>query len=720
MRTFVAAALVGLSLSASLVASAAPVRTWIARELGGPGRPDLASQAWDPVGKRVLLFGGRYGAPGTFGWNGTRWVRAATTGPTGYDVASATDEARGTVVAFGGADADHTTAKIHGTTFVWDGAAWTSPATSTKPSPRRGAAMAWHPIRETVILYGGRDNNGRTFKDTWEWNGTAWTQISSGTDADAPAGLLAFDRKANELILLSKGETRAWDGAAWQVRATGGPTDVAAIGWDPAAGRLVAQGFTEAAGPTTWAWNGTSWAAVTTTGVAAGRPQARELVWDEGTSSLVMYGYAQKPAPDYVFDAEEATYTLAGTTWSRAADVVPTWRTAPGVAYDEARGRLVLFGGARYSAILDDTWEWDGERWQRVTTPTSPSRRRNPSMAWDPSRGAIVLYGGDHEGGSAIGETWTYDGKTWTQLATPTSPPTRSNTALAWDGTGLLLFGGGSGYMNDTWRLSGSEWVQLTPATSPPGRSEHAMAYDSARERVVLYSGRNSSSGSSISDTWEWNGATWRSISAPGAGNRLTHAMVFMPSLHATLLFGASSGAGTPAEWNGLTWESVTIRGEGAPSPRFVELAWDTKRGRAVAVGATGDVWEYVSIGAACTSDTECMSGFCVDGVCCDRACAGGASGDCLACSKQAGGVEDGICGPLADEDAACIPVPDGGIDGDGSVGPGANGAASDGGGGCGCNLAPTSFGGLPLVSVLVAIVARRRSRVCGRTSRVP
>ena len=50
--------------------------------------------------------------------------------------------------------------------------------------------------------------------------------------------------------------------------------------------------------------------------------------------------------------------------------------------------------------------------------------------------------------------------------------------------------------------------------------------------------------------------------------------------------------------------------------------------------------------GRACTSGSDCSSGFCVDGVCCSTACAGGGS-DCQACSTAAGGAINGVCTPI-------------------------------------------------------------------------
>ena len=52
--------------------------------------------------------------------------------------------------------------------------------------------------------------------------------------------------------------------------------------------------------------------------------------------------------------------------------------------------------------------------------------------------------------------------------------------------------------------------------------------------------------------------------------------------------------------------------------------------------------------GTPCSTDSQCGTGHCVDGMCCDTACGGGISGDCQACSMAAGAALDGVCGPVA------------------------------------------------------------------------
>jgi len=71
--------------------------------------------------------------------------------------------------------------------------------------------------------------------------------------------------------------------------------------------------------------------------------------------------------------------------------------------------------------------------------------------------------------------------------------------------------------------------------------------------------------------------------------------------------------------------------------------------------GASGTVfdelWEYEQgriLGSACAQPEECLSGLCVDGVCCDLPCGAGDPTDCQACSRSAGAPADGHCVPMA------------------------------------------------------------------------
>jgi hypothetical protein len=121
---------------------------------------------------------------------------------------------------------------------------------------------------------------------------------------------------------------------------------------------------------------------------------------------------------------------------------------------------------------------------------------------------------------------------------------------------------------------------------------------------------------------------------------------------------GAASGSAYVFTRAGTTWtqQAKLLASDGEPvdfAGVWVALSDDT-----VVVGALGDDDIASSAGAAyihslttvapdgdaCTSNAQCGSGFCTDGVCCDTACGGGDPGDCQACSVAAGAPVDGTC----------------------------------------------------------------------------
>ena len=76
------------------------------------------------------------------------------------------------------------------------------------------------------------------------------------------------------------------------------------------------------------------------------------------------------------------------------------------MAYDAARGQVVLFGGYGNISEYGDTWVWDGTNWTQKSPAISPSLRESHAMAYDAARGQVVLFGG--VGSHVDNETWVW------------------------------------------------------------------------------------------------------------------------------------------------------------------------------------------------------------------------------------------------------------------------------------------------------------------------
>jgi hypothetical protein len=94
---------------------------------------------------------------------------------------------------------------------------------------------------------------------------------------------------------------------------------------------------------------------------------------------------------------------LAGVaqTWTqRITSPHPSARLGSRLAYDSARREAVLFGGEVVDAAggrssTNETWIWNGTAWAQRFPARAPSPRADFGMAYDAARGEVVVFGGN-------------------------------------------------------------------------------------------------------------------------------------------------------------------------------------------------------------------------------------------------------------------------------------------------------------------------------------
>ena len=186
----------------------------------------------------------------------------------------------------------------------------------------------------------------------------------------------------------------------------------------------------------TWTWDGSDW----TQHTGQGSPESSSgVAYDAANENVVSFGGFDD---DYLDETE----VWDGTTWSYRNPVhSPKPRDNPGMTYDAAVGRLVLFGGRHYNT----TWTWNGTDWRHRKTRHQALGGNN--IVYDAQRGNVLLL-------TNSGSTWTWDGNDWTQhvggsigaLNPRSGPP----------GTTLSL---------DVWGYAAGEQVRLTFIDSAHG-----------------------------------------------------------------------------------------------------------------------------------------------------------------------------------------------------------------------------------------------------------
>jgi len=290
------------------------------------------------------------------------------------------------VVVFGGAPVDKTT-DWRNDTWLYAGGGWSQgPGAPAALSPRAGAAMAYDPDIQRLVMFGGqaRASDGTEVwppypSETWLWDGTGWAA------GPAPPGLSG--RVGAEMV---------YDDALGQIVLFGGSG---------------VQPFSD-----TWLFDGTAW---TRGPDAPADMPPREffgMAYDPGAGEVVVAGG----------DSQSDVWLFDGTAWTRGpdlpADIVNPDRERTRLAYDPQIQAVVLFGGLGPNVSQADLYylraSVPGAAWTRVPErlpmpgpDAPPPARLDGAIVWVPTLDAMMLFGGiqpGYEGRLPFTDSWFF------------------------------------------------------------------------------------------------------------------------------------------------------------------------------------------------------------------------------------------------------------------------------------------------------------------------
>ena len=290
------------------------------------------------------------------------------------NIAMAYDSAAAYLLLFGGGNGGELPTIAFGDTWIFRRNAWTQLIPAVSPAPRQGAAMAYDPTTETVVLFGGFGTESQPLADTWTWDGATWTQEFPPV-SPTPRGF-----------------------------------DVQAMAYDPINGAVLMFGGGGNGGPLadTWEWNGK--AKTWTQLFPATSPDPRgggPLAYDGANKTIVLFG-GSNGCGDSCNVYYNDTWVWNGVTWTEQfPSVSPSPRNVSQMAYDPAIGRIVLFGGYSTPGVgLPGTWTWNGSTWKEISMATQPEARWGEALFFDPAADALILFGGQLTGDPLDNTTW--------------------------------------------------------------------------------------------------------------------------------------------------------------------------------------------------------------------------------------------------------------------------------------------------------------------------
>ncbi len=251
-------------------------------------------------------------------------------------------------------------------------------------------------------------------------------------------------------------------------------------------------------------------------------------------------------------------WSFDGSNWTQlsATGAACGPRAGAVMAWDTARGKLVVFGGngagGVWTAYETTTWEWDAVNgWAQMAPATVPDGRwLTGGGAYVPGVG-VVFHGGnakDSLGATYISnETWAWNGTNWNLLTN--SGPAIQNGALVYRATShdLIYFGGvlsggtGSGAATYRYDVSANTWSLIPTATLPtsdvagttgPGLLAPSAYFHPLTGKVVVHGGQGNHGTSQASKkTWEFNGVDWTDVSDAASSSIRNSSAQFVASL---------------------------------------------------------------------------------------------------------------------------------------------------------------------------------------------
>ena len=536
----------------SLSLSGTPQWTHLHPTGAAPSPRQEHSAIYDPIGDRMLVFGGNDGAPCGDLWqltlSGTpHWTLLSPGGspPAARSGHSAIyDPVRQRMIVFAGQGAGATVLDDAWALSLGGSPAWTLIVPQSKPPEARARAVAiYDPPRDRLVMFGGdRGQPNDVLSDAWALSlgaSPAWTLITpSGAGPDARSRAMAI--------------------------------------YDPNGDQLILEGGSRAASFTTY---DDLWRLSLATGqwTLLGHQQpllhAAGAVYDPVRARLLLVGGSYHST---VFLSHALVLPLASAGgWSFLVPSGPGSIAHHSAVFDPVRGRLVTFGGLTKGLLdpspRDDTWSFDPEAgaWEYVAA-TGPAMRHGHTAVFDAPRDRMLVFGGDDLYGfpAVHNDTWSLDFGSvpaWTQLTPSGSPPAaRYDHSAIVDPVGdrMIVFGGSTGGLleppgrvNDVWALGLSEpaaWTPITPAgTAPAPRQGHTAVLDPNGQRMVVFGGR--SDAGLLNDVWvlTLTGApAWIALTPAGSppSPRYDHVAVYDPVGDRMLVYGGYTSLGTVDE----------------------------------------------------------------------------------------------------------------------------------------------------------------------------
>lgn len=477
------------------------------------------------------------------------------------------------------------------------------------PSARYETRMVYDPISTHMILFGGLTavdpgtKKAYHLNDTWEWTGSRWIQRFPDHSPGVRSGhVMVYDSNRAQIVMFGGRSDTADLNDTWiyknndwaEVIAPNSPgaRQLTGAAFDPIRDRLVIYGGIQTSADLktltplydTWEFDGTTWTQVGSDGPQLSKPL---LAYDAARNQVIMLGTNKSAA------VEMFVYDPAAAKWNQLTPpALPPCVNEGMLTYQGSNQTVVYTGGVCTNATGgDETYEWDGTTWKKITLTAAATRLFGAAIAFDDERQLTTMFGGTPVVGSPLADTWVYStsAATWILISDSTRPGPRSLFAFNTDlvNNTILLYGGNDEFttFSDMWKYENGTWNYVVADGTPVSCLTPNTAYDTDRNKLVLVCANSS--------TFEWDGSAWKAFSdlkTLPPFHRFA-SMSYDQTIKKTVLFGGYDGTSYLDQtwtWDGTSWNRV--KNNPATSRLLSAMWYDSTLKKTVIYGGLGRI----------------------------------------------------------------------------------------------------------------------------------
>lgn len=341
--------------------------------------------------------------------------------------------------------------------------------------------------------------------------------------------------------------------------------------------------------------------------------------------------------------ASTELFDPAGNTWSAAAPMGHA-RISPTLTMLSTGKVLVERSTAVYVAQAE-LYDPANDAWSPGGTLATARGASTTTLLLD---GRVLVAGGNTPAALASTEIYDPGNNAWSPAA-PMAGARYGHVAARVTGGKVLVAGGfGANGVVATAELYNPANNTWAPAASLGTASGGSTATLLQNGKVIVIGGTAAGPGLTRAEIYDPASNTWTPAASMAAG-RHTHTATLLPDGRVVVAGGQSTNnylsSAEIYDPANDTWSPLPPMGAARSGHAATLLA----SGRVLVSGgtsgaaalATAQILSFGTVGDPCVNFTNCVSGFCADGVCCSTACA---DGPCDACSVAAGADVDGTC----------------------------------------------------------------------------